>query len=261
MILFIISCDQFNYHPYDGKINIEEFQANNYNLEKLGKNQFEDSMKFVVISDTHREDDDTKDFVRHLNLRKSNERIDFLIHAGDITNFGIKNDYKWTTEILSHLELPYITIIGNHDIRGHGDITYKKIFGEENFIFDIFNTRFICLNTNFLEYENSGNLSNAIFIEKTLSETKKNSKINRTIVVMHSPPNSEQFADFHSIKKFHELILQFPNLLFCLHGHNHSLSHTRLEEINYFGCPSIEKRTYLVFTLYKNNYTYEISYF
>ena len=93
------------------------------------------------------------------------------------------------------------------------------------------------------------------FIEAEIADS---ARVRRTIVVMHAPPGNEQFNN--NVKDvFQFYIRRFPLLMFCLHGHNHSLSATDIFEdgIIYYGCANIAKRNYLLFTLTPSGYTYE----
>ncbi|WP_087880534.1 metallophosphoesterase [Parabacteroides sp. Marseille-P3160] len=258
---FLYSCDNFEYHPLDGKIDIKNGPRNPIAISTIQKKHSKDSLKFVFIGDTHRDDGDTEDFVKHINKRKD---IDFVIHVGDFTDFGLKKEYELSEKILSRLIYPYIVLIGNHDIRSRGDITYKSVYGEEDFSFVVSNVMFIFLNTNMLEYEKPVNIPNISFLKEQLEyindlSSINKEKINKTIVIIHSPPKGEQFYDKKLSEEFHETIKKFPNLLCCLHGHTHRYSDVDLFEdgIRYYGCDNIAKRSYLVFTITKKGYTHE----
>ncbi len=256
ILLFSVSaCDLIDYHPYDGRLNNDtETDINNKNISKiefLCKNK--DTIRFVMISDTQRSYDETTDFVNHFNKMDS---IDFIIHGGDISDFGLKREYEWAHHILSKLRVPYVTLIGNHDIIGNGKLVYREMYGDDNFSFIAGNTKFICLNTNALEYEDSNTLPDFEFIDKALSDT---TSYNQSVVAMHAPPGNEQF---NNSKKdvFQDRIKKFKSLQFCIFGHEHNVKTNDYfgDGILYYGCTSIKKRGYLLFTLTTNNYTYEV---
>ena len=79
----------------------------------------------------------------------------FIIHGGDYTEFGLKKEFEWNDDILSKLKVPYVGLIGNHDVIGNGDQVFRKIFGNENFSFVVSDVKFVCLNTNAIEYDYS----------------------------------------------------------------------------------------------------------
>jgi len=83
------SCEMVDYHPYD--VNISgECGVNNKNIsiiESLCINK--DTIRVIFTGDTQGWFDDTKDMVRSINNQK---KIDFVIHGGDVTDFGITKE-------------------------------------------------------------------------------------------------------------------------------------------------------------------------
>ena len=159
--------------------------------------------------------------------------------------------------ILSKLDIPYVGLIGNHDVIGNGDQVFNKLFGEENFSFIVRDVKFVCLNTNAIEYDYSHPVPDFGFLKEELQDSTRH--YSRTIVAMHARPGSEQFDN--NVKDVFQLyIREFPSLLFCLNAHNHQLQVEDLfdDGIIYYGCSNIAKRNYLLFTLTPDGYTYEI---
>ncbi|MDD6209477.1 MAG: metallophosphoesterase [Bacteroidales bacterium] len=257
VFLLFFSCDLIDYHPYDGKLSTSERDINNRNIERIETaTKDKGVIRFAMISDTQRKYDETNDFVKHINQR---DDIDFIIHGGDIADFGLKKEYEWTIEILSKLKQPYIAIIGNHDALGNGDNIYGKLYGVQNFSFVADDIKFLCLNTNALEYDYTNPIPDFEFLKKELGES---SPEQRTIVVMHAPPGNEQFNN--NVKDvFQAYIKRFPHLMFCLNGHDHRFYEEDLfnDGIIYYGCGNIRKRGYYLFTITSEGYTHEIVYF
>ena len=104
------------------------------------------------MGDTQRWYDETVDFVNKAN---SYDTLDFVMHGGDISDFGMTFEFDWIHRIMKKLNVPYVALIGNHDIIGNGMSIYNKMYGDENFSFVAGNTRFLCLNTNALEFDYS----------------------------------------------------------------------------------------------------------
>lgn len=248
------SCtDMLETHPYDTHVSGRKHinQANTTLIEsKLkGKKQF----KFAMISDTQRWYDDTHDVVKALNQRSD---IDFVVHGGDLSDFGITNEFVWQRDILEGLHVPYVSIIGNHDCLGNGESTFKTIFGEPNFAFTAGNVRFICLNTNALEFDYSQYIPDFTFLGNELKSLPTD--VEKTIFLMHARPYSDVFNN-NVCDWFQYVIKQFPKLQFCLNGHNHQLETSDLynDGVLYYQCPNIQKRIYLTFTIYEEGYDYE----
>lgn len=252
------ACTLIDYHPYDGKIDSDiETDINKNNIEKIESVcQTKDTIRFILTGDTQRSYDETEMFVNHINQQDS---VDFVIHAGDYTEFGMKKEFEWAIRIFSHLHIPYVGLIGNHDIIGNGDDVYEEIFGNENFSFIAGDVKFVCINTNAIEYDYSHPVPDFSFLKNELKDSRD---YKRTVLVMHAPPGNEQFDN--NVKDVFQLyIKEFPSLMFCLHGHTHHFSNQDLfnDGIIYYGCSNIAKRDYLLFTITPDDYTYEVVHF
>lgn len=252
--ILLYGCDMFDYHPYDGKITGER-DINKKNITKIEANlKGRTSFKFAFISDTQRWYDDTEDVIENINARKD---IDFVIHGGDVSDFGLTDEFLWQRDILNKFNIPYVVIIGNHDFLANGEEVFMKVFGEVNKSFMAGNVKIVYLNTNALELDYSTPIPNFHFIrEENRPENRLHQK---TIVAMHARPYSEQFNN-NVADVFHDEIKKYPNLLFCLNGHDHSLNITDIfeDDIIYYGISNIAKRKYFIFTITEDTYEYEV---
>lgn len=259
IFLFLIipaffGCNMFDYHPYDGRIKGETgINAKNIALIE-NKCKGKDTFRFVMMGDTQRWYDETEDFVKAVNKR---DDIDFVIHGGDLADFGLTKEFMWMRDIMNGLRIPYVVIIGNHDCLANGEEIFVKIFGQVNYSFMAGNVKFICLNTNALEYDYSRPVPDFDFIEKQYEEKTEGHE--KTIFAMHVRPYSEQFNN-NVARVFQRSIKEFPNLQFCLNAHDHTLNVTDLfdDGVLYYGSASINKRTYLLFTINPDGYEYEV---
>jgi predicted phosphodiesterase len=253
--LFVLySCDLFEYSPYDGKITGER----NINLKNTARIEEvcigKSVIRFAFISDTQRWYDETEKCVKSLNERND---LDFVIHGGDLTDFGATNEFEWQRDILNNLNIPYVALLGNHDCLANGEKVFNAIFGPSNFSFLAGNVKFVCLNTNALEYDYSQPVPDYQFIENELEDSR--SHYEKTVVVMHARPFSEQF-DNNTANLFQYYVEQFRDTQFCLNGHEHQLNQDDLfnDGIIYYGVSNIDKYRYYVFTVTNEGYEYEI---
>ena len=53
------------------------------------------------MGDSQRWYDETEDFVNALNKR---DDVDFVIHGGDISDFGLMKEFMWVRDIMGKLE-------------------------------------------------------------------------------------------------------------------------------------------------------------
>lgn len=249
------SCDLIDYHPYDTRysgprqLNAKAISA----IEE--KCDGRDSLCFAVISDTQRWYDETAAAVRSINAQGN---VDFVIHCGDMTDFGLTREFEWMQRELDRLDMPCVCLIGNHDCLGTGSDMYHTIYGEPNFSFTAGDTHFVCLNTNAFEYDYSIAIPDFTYIKE--DQQGLPAEVRRSVAVMHAAPLTDQFPN-NVAEIFNEKLRLYPDIEFCLCGHNHSFD--AYEPLNdgliYYRCAAAEKREYLLFTLKANgNYTYEV---
>lgn len=150
--LLVSGCDLIDYHPYDVDIKGER-DINAKNIQKIeAKCLGKSTIRFIAMGDSQRWYDETVDFVNAVNKR---DDIDFVVHGGDFSDFGLTDEFLWQRDIMNKLKVPYVGLIGNHDCLGTGEDAFRQIFGDTNFSFIAGGVKFVCLNTNAMEYDYS----------------------------------------------------------------------------------------------------------
>ena len=193
--------------------------------------------------------------VNSINARTD---IDFVVHCGDMSDFGATKEFVLQRDIMQRLNVPYVVVIGNHDCLGTGADAYRYIFGDMNFSFNAGNTHFVCLNTNALEYDYSVPIPDFEFIRADRENIP--ASVTHTVAVMHAMPYSEQFNN-NVAEIFEQEVMKYPTLRFCLCGHDHSSKVLDLfgDGVSYYECGAAKRREYLVFTLKKDGgHSYEV---
>lgn len=257
-ILLLTSCnDIFDTHPYD----IDFHSETGINARQIAKieSRFanKDTLRVAFISDTHGWYSDTKDEIADLNKRTD---IDFVIHCGDLTDTGTSKEYEWCRDILAGLRYPYVALIGNHDYLGTGDQAYQVLYGDVDFSFVASKIKFLCLNTNATEYDYMAAVPNFGFMEENMAQDSTG--FNRTVVIMHAPPYSDQFNN-NVCKAFRRYLDLFPGLMFCVYGHSHhdDVSEIYEDGLLFYGIDSAEHRNYRIFTFTPDGYEVEQIYY
>lgn len=250
------ACDKvFDVHPYDVNVDGEKLvnAANIQKIEEAVKDK--DTIRFAVISDSHQWLDDLKDEVNDIN--RCSDSLDFVIHCGDLSDFGATREFQWTRDHLQKLKIPFVALLGNHDCLGTGNQAYEAIFGNPDFSFIAGRVKFVCLNTNAIEYDYSRPVPNFDFIEEQRSADSLS--FDRTVVCMHAAPFSEQFNN-NVAKVFNYYTHQLPGLLFCLYGHGHHSQQDDLFEDGtiYYQVSSAANREFYIFTITPKDYRYEL---
>lgn len=256
-IIFSSGCKMFDYSPYDVHISGEK-NINATNIIRIEKSCHDkDTLRIAAMGDSQRFYDETLDFVNHINTRGD---IDFVIHGGDFTDFGATDEFIWQRDILQKLKVPYVGLLGNHDCLGSGKEAYEAIWGKANFSFIAGNIKFVCLNTNALEYDYSEAIPDFDFITNEIADRKDD--FFRTIVCMHAAPFSDVFNN-NVASVFERYINEFPGLMFCFNAHGHSIKVDNLygDGLIYYQCDCMQSRTYILFTITKGGYTYEVCHY
>lgn len=244
-------CDIIDVHPYDGKID-GDTNINARNIERIeqltdGKTE----IRFAFISDTQRWYDETEDEVADINKRTD---IDFVVHGGDLTDFGVTKEFEWQQRILNKLKAPYVVLLGNHDCIGSGKDVYRVMFGKENFSFVAGPTRFVCIDTNALEFDFSNPVPDFNFLRSFRGDTKSKN----TIVAMHVGPYSDEFDDNVAVPFQYE-VRNLKNTLCCIYGHGHTTEQNNIfgDGLMYYQITSAKGRQYYIFTVNETGYQYE----
>ncbi|MDP3435791.1 MAG: PQQ-binding-like beta-propeller repeat protein, partial [Bacteroidales bacterium] len=108
-------------------------------------------VRFAYLADLHISDvaanvEDLEISVKDINSLKG---IDFVILAGDITEFGSDEEILLAKSIIDKLTVPYYIVAGNHDSKWSesGCNTFSKVFGYEHFNFNFNGIQFIGTNS------------------------------------------------------------------------------------------------------------------
>ena len=250
--LVFASCDMIDYHPYDVRIS-GETDVNAHNIEQIEANcKGKTTLRFITMGDSQRWYDETEDFVNEINKR---DDIDFVIHGGDMSDFGLTKEFLWQRDVMNKLKVPYVVLIGNHDCLGTGAETYRAVFGPSNFSFIAGNVKFI--NTNALEYDYSEPIPDFTFMENEL--TNRKDEFEKTVVSMHAHPFADVFND-NVGKVFEHYILQYPGIQFCTAAHDHGFGDVVFfdDGMHYIISDCMKHRSYIVFTITPEKYEYEL---
>lgn len=252
----LAACDSvFDVHPYDVHVDGDK-NVNAANIKRIeAAVKSKDTVRFAMISDTHQMYDDLEKAVKHINAK--GDSIDFVLHCGDLSDFGATREFQWTRDRLQKFKKPFVALLGNHDCLGTGNQAYKVIFGDPDFSFIAGRVKFLCLNTNAIEFDYSRPVPNFDFMEE--QRTADSLDFDRTIVCMHAMPFNEQFNN-NVAKVFNYYCHQMPGLMCCLCGHGHATRQDDLFEDGniYYEISNIPNHEYYIFTITPTGYSYEL---
>ena len=259
LLLFIwitlFSCRKnISYHPNEVLPSHENLNAKNISL--INKLAPRDSFRFVFTGDTQLAYDDTDDFIKHIN---SMADVSFVVFNGDYAEYGLNSEFNLFAEKLDKLKLPFVAVIGNHDMLANGRTIYRTMFGVENFSFNYGNSFFVLMNTNSGEAGFDGTLPDINWIKKTIDGAGSYTNV---FFISHVPPYSSDF-DRKLEDDYHKLISSPVNSRLSLHGHLHNYTYAipYNDGFPYLVAPAISKREYILVSVMNDTFKVEVKSF
>ncbi|MCC9166824.1 metallophosphoesterase family protein [Pontibacter harenae] len=282
LVFLLSSCEKFEYSPYEVRLKNGEKDLNAKNVARIEALNLRasDTVRFVLTGDTQGFYGDNDAMVAHVNTRND---VAFVLHGGDITDFGLLKEHKLIHRSLRKLKVPCVAVVGNHDATNNGKEVYQAMYGDFDFSFTVGRRKFIFLNTNYLEFDKQA--PNLSWLEQQFADT---SQYDQVFVVSHIPPTSNEFGKEKS-RRYEEIINKYK-ASFSIHGHNHSFDYYRMtadgvvhpqesiDNLNNFGevnltnsssansaqigvehihVPTTSKREYIVMTAYNGGVEFE----
>ena len=95
-------------------------------------------LRIAHISDTHITSDSAyKSYAYDLIVNEINRlNFDFVIHTGDVTNQGLREEYERATYELKKIDKPLVVLPGNHDVRNVGYKLFEELIGPLNGVYE-----------------------------------------------------------------------------------------------------------------------------
>ena len=154
----------------------------------------------------------------------------------------------------------FVVLLGNHDCLGTGEETYRAIFGDPNFSFIAGRVKFVCLNTNAIEFDYSRPIPDFEFLAAQIRDHEE--EFDKTVVSMHIRPFCNEFNN-NVAHVFQRYIKEFPGLQFCTSAHEHHRFEKDLFEdgIMYYMSDCMKNRNYYIFTITPDGYEREVAYY
>lgn len=247
-------CSLFEYHPYETNVDYKNLNAKAID-RIISQSNNNDTITVIAMGDSQRFYDELEDFVKSANQQK----VDFVLLNGDITDFGIKDEYGWVHDIMKKLNVPYVAVIGNHDLSGNGEAIFEKMYGPLNQTFVVRRHKFVLLNTNGREYHFNKKVPDINWLRASLEDDRT---FDHATVVSHIPPFDSDF-DLDLEDEYVEALSTSGKVKLSLHAHKHTFKDTIPYDdgIRYLVSTSMDERMYLIVKFYGNQYHYKKIYF
>ena len=205
-----------------------------------------------------------------LKVLKKN-KVNLIIIAGDITNYGSESDYECFKEILYSVykkrSLPKILVVmGNHDYVSMDDKAQKFFYeyiNENPYSHYIINNFHFILwsSANYISSENE--VLNSNWAEQQLEIAKKNlyKEGDPIFVISHVPPKGTVYGSegIWGNQKVYDVLKNYPNVI-SISGHSHySLINTRSIWQGEFTAINTQSISFVDLDRYYDNYQSVIS--
>jgi 3',5'-cyclic AMP phosphodiesterase CpdA len=166
--------------------------AQDWNLHNLNRITVPagDRLTFAVLGDNR---SNPAVFGQVLKQLDRDPDLAFAVDLGDLVETGsVENFRPFLDQVRRHLRLPFLTVIGNHDLeKGRGDRLYRQIFGPAHYAFQIKDHYFIVVND-----VEAGRISESqrVWLE---SELKKSQAYQTRLVFLHTPLFDPRGGEHH----------------------------------------------------------------
>jgi len=240
---FSAACDPFSFSPHQVRFSESERDLTRKNLERIRTLPQEETFRIAVFGDTQARMTETEDGVDALNER---DDVSFAIQVGDLTDFGMTKEFRWTQRLLAEIEVPVLTVIGNHDHLGNGSELYEAMYGPLNYSFYFGRTKFVFLDDNSREHGFPGTVPDLEWLRR---ELPNDGSYDRAVVVAHVPPTNSDFDP--ALEDDFAEVLRRGGAVLSLHGHVHYFSdRTPFDDgVRYVTADGMEGRNFLVVTI------------
>ena len=256
LCLVLLGCDNIEYSP-NQIFDKDSFRDINFtNLQRLGEGADDDTVRFVLTGDPQRSHNEVIDFYKKVNTMP---RVDFVIVAGDISEYGVLKEMNGVAKSLDKLNVPYFAVVGNHDLTSRGNDVFLRMFGPLNYSFVYGGVKFICHDTNSREYSFNGLIPNIPWLVK---ETGFQIGVTSYVAVSHIPPTSSDF-DEYLIEDYVATFDNTPGFLASFHGHNHSFEEVKMDssDVPYITTSALGKKEFLLVEIVNSELSFERIYF
>ena len=234
LLFCLFSCGRLEYSPWS--VDVPDTKLNNKNLYLISKQRQEYPFKVALLADPQGH---IQDFRKQLELLNSRDDISFTVVLGDLTDYGLKEEFEWVLNASRISNAPILFIPGNHDGLANGKKIYKQMFGEYSYTFNYADHKFVMWNNNKLEWQGEPNWP--------WLASQLNSK---SILMSHIPPTDDVYQS-EEIEYWKQL-MQDKNIPISIHGHLHKNMFWS-DDIKHYVAPASVTSKYGLLTVEKDS--------
>lgn len=257
VILFSLSCRKLEYSPNQKFDKNTPQNLNAQNLKRILETAGDDTIRFILSGDSQRAYDDLEPFINKVNATRG---IDFVLLNGDISDFGLLQEFKWIEGYYSRLKVPYLAIIGNHDHSANGIYVYQRMYSEKlDFSFIYKGVKFVCHNTNSREYNFDGTVPDLKYLR---SQFQPEAGVKGYFAVAHVPPTNADF-DKNLFADYGKILTDNGKVYAVLNAHidKETVQYPYTSNLPIITTNALYNRHFLVVEVVNNNFKfYEVEF-
>lgn len=235
LLVLLVSCDKFEFNPYEEINGTLPKDLNAKNIERLLSKESvaDDTITIVFSGDSQRHYDNLEELVAAANAIPD---VDFFVLAGDLSDFGLIQEFEWIDKKLEKLNMPFVCVIGNHDLIGNGLGIFRSMFGPENVSFHYKGYKFLLHDSNGREYGFNGRVPDMNWLASEVDDRS----VNYFVGISHVPPYSVDF-DPALENQYRSLMANKAGFRLSLHGHLHEFSDSYYyhDSVRYIGSNAV----------------------
>jgi len=256
-LLMLVACDKFDYSPHAVDVNQKYSNINTNSIKKLLEDPTPgDTIRLIVLGDTQRNYLSTEVVIDKVNKMPEGS-FDFIVHTGDLVDFGLQKEYNWIHELMNTSHYPYVAVIGNHDMVGNGVEVYRRMYGDLNFSFTLKHTKFIYIHTNSREEDFRDDVPNIEWLDAELSDT---ANYGNAIVVSHVAPHHSGDFNMELESAYIQTLEKYEKTLLYINGHDHKHSYEDIYDngISFLNTFSTSHEKALILKVWNGGYAFDI---
>ncbi|MBK8341407.1 MAG: metallophosphoesterase [Flavobacteriales bacterium] len=242
----LAGCDKFEASPYATSMPDMPEQVNLVNMARLAAREpfDDDTVTIVFTGEPQRFYEEQEAIVAKAN---SIPNVDLFILAGDIADFGLLQEFLWTHERMERLTMPWLAVVGNHDLQANGALIFQEFFGPLDFCFTYKGYKFLFHDTNGREYGHNGTVPRLDWLAAQMADTMAD----HFIGVSHVPPFNGDF-DPALAQPYMDQLGSDPRTILSLHGHTGSYvdEHLNSDSVRYIVCNAMAWPEFLVLRIH-----------
>lgn len=228
--------------PFGDDLDVEG-DVNQRAIARISAQAPSADFKFVALGDTHDAYAETAAAVEAINRR---DDVRFVLHAGDLTDLSLAEEFERTHRALRELRVPYVAVIRNHDAIAAGPEIYAELYGPRDFSFRFGELKFIVFNSNALEFP--GEAPNAEWLRAQHADLTSGE---RAIWLTHQDVSAPDGQNSSTAKQLYAELLSEHRVPLVVHGHLEEYELSRFQGADVLQCGTFQEVfTYTVVSVF-----------